>query len=95
MANPAVVITDLVGAGVLYSPLVPNLLIGPFPVAVRGNLITGHGAAPHSPAPTLTLTKSVKVRCGPAFLPIAQATDVATCGDIAIPGKNTKVIVWA
>lgn len=95
MPNPVVVISDLVGAGVLYSPIVPNLLIGPFPVAVQGNFITGHGLPPHSPLPLLTGTKSVKVRCGPSFIPIAQGGDIATCGDVAIPGKNTKVIVWA
>jgi len=93
MPFPAVVISDLVGPGVLYSPLVPNLLIGPFPVAVTGNLITGHGAPPHSPAPQL-IARQVKVRCGPSFLPICRATDIATCGDIAIAAKNLKVIVF-
>lgn len=94
MPTPVVVISDNVGAGILYSPLVPNLLIGPFPVAVRGNLITGHGPAPHSPAPTLSIVKNVKVRCGPAFIPLAQATDIATCGDVAIASKNLKVILF-
>jgi len=94
MPNPVVVITDLVGAGILYSPLVPNLLIGAYPVAVQGNAITGHGPAPHSPAPVLLVTKNQRVRCGPAFIPLAQATDIASCGDIAIPSKNIRVILY-
>lgn len=93
MPNPVVVITDLVGPGVLYSPIVPNLLIGAFPVAVQGNLITPHGKPPHTAA-VLAGTKNQRVRCGPAFIPLAQATDIATCGDVAIPSKNLKVILF-
>jgi hypothetical protein len=93
MPFPVAVISGLVGPGVLYSPLVPNLIIGNFPVAVTGNLITGHGLPPHSPSPQLIATQQ-KVRCGPAFLPLCRATDIATCGDIALPGPNTKVILF-
>ena len=94
MPNPVVVISDLVGPGVLYSPIVPNLLIGAFPVAVQGNLITPHGRPPHSPAPVLLGTKNQRVRCGPGFIPLAQATDIASCGDVAIPSKNLRVILF-
>lgn len=93
MAAPVAVISGLVGPGVLYSPLVPNLLIGPYPVAVSGNLITGHGKPPHSPAPQLIATQQ-KVRCGPAFIPLCRAGDIATCLDVALPGPNLKVILF-
>lgn len=91
MSKPVAVITGLVGPGVLYSPIVPTCVIGAFPVAVNGNLITPHGKPPHSPTPTLIATQFKVLARG---IPLCRAGDIATCGDVAIAGPNVKVLCF-
>jgi hypothetical protein len=89
--RPVAVITGFVGPGVLYGALVPNCVIGGFPVAVGGTLITGHGRPPHSPFPFLIPTQ---VRVLARGIPLCRAGDIASCGDIALPGPNLKVLCF-
>ena len=90
MSRPVAVITGLVGPGVLITPLVPNCIIGAFPVAVNGNAITPHGRPPH----TVAFLIATQFRVLARGIPLCRAGDIATCGDVAIPGPNLKVLCF-
>lgn len=90
MSKPVAVITGLVGPGVLTTPLVPNCLIGAFPVAVTGTRVSSHGRPPHAAAVLIATQFRVLAR----GLPLCRAGDIATCGDVAIPGPNFKVLCF-
>ena len=90
MSRPVAVMTGLVGPGVLFSPLVPNCVIGGFPVAVTGTRITPHGRPPHSAA--VLIATQFRVLAG--GIPLCRAGDIATCGDIALPGPNFRVLCF-
>ena len=91
--RPVAVITGVTAplVGVAYGPLVPNCVIGGFPVAVGGTPITGHGKPPHSPTPVLIPTQFRVLARG---IPLCRVGDPATCGDIYVSGPNLKVLCF-
>lgn len=79
---------DIAG-GVLFGPLVPTVFVNARNIAVVGTPITPHGRPPHAAA--VMVTGSPTVLCGPSFLPVCRAGDIASCGDVLI--STSTVIV--
>jgi uncharacterized Zn-binding protein involved in type VI secretion len=93
MSRPVAVITGTTAplVGVVYGVLAPTCVIGGFPVAVAGALITGHGRPPHSPLPALIATQFRVLANG---IPLCRVGDPATCGDFYAVGPNLKVLCF-
>jgi hypothetical protein len=94
--RPVAVLTGPVGPGVLFInqlPVVPGgypTVIGAFPIALDRQPITPHGKPPHTTA--FLIATQITVTAGPLFLPVCRVGDIATCGDVALPGPNINVL---
>jgi uncharacterized Zn-binding protein involved in type VI secretion len=78
---------DIAG-GLLIGPLVPNVFVDNFPIAVVGTVIKPHGKRPHSPVPVMA-TGSRNVFAG--GIPVCGTGDLATCAHPLI--SSSKVFV--